>query len=164
MAIIRWEPARELHTVQSEINRLFGSLFDTPTHPGVRPQPAWVPATDLVETENEYVLSADLPGLSQEDVSIKVEGNVLTVAGERVTHSEEQGQGRYRLERASGSFRRSLRLPAGVDAEAITASFDKGVLEVHVPKPVAAQPRTVEITAGGAAAPAIETPEAPAAA
>jgi HSP20 family protein len=163
MAIVRWEPTRELHTVQSDINRLFNSLFDTPTRPGVRPQRGWVPATDLVETEQEYVLTADLPGLSQEDVSIQVQNNVLTVAGERVTQSEEQRQGGYRLERASGSFRRSLRLPVGVDAAAITASFDKGVLEVHVPKPVAPQPRTVEITAG-TDAPAIEGTEAPAAA
>ncbi|HWF56690.1 MAG TPA: Hsp20/alpha crystallin family protein [Solirubrobacteraceae bacterium] len=155
MAIIRWEPARELHTVQSEINRLWGSFFDTPTHAAVARTARWIPATDLVESDSEYVLRADLPGLSEEDVNIEVADGVLTVSGERKTENEERRQGYHRLERASGSFRRSLRLPEGVDADAITASFDKGVLDVHVPKPAARQPHKVAITVGDGR-PAIE--------
>jgi HSP20 family protein len=161
MAIIRWEPARELHTVQSEINRLFNSLFDTPTHAGAGQLRRWAPATDLIETEGEYVLRADLPGLTQDDVTIEVRDNVLSIAGERHTETTEQRQRYYRLERSSGSFRRSLRLPEGVDADAISASVENGVLEVHVPKPVARQPRTVTITAGGTQ-PEVESGEAPA--
>jgi HSP20 family protein len=158
MAIIRWEPTRELQAVQSEMNRLFNSFFDTPTHDGVNRLRRWVPATDLVEAENEYVLRADLPGLTQADVSIELDDNVLTISGERKAEHEEQKEGYYRLERAFGSFSRSLTLPEGVDPEAIKASFTNGVLEVRVPKPEERKPRKVAITVGGAQ-PAIEGSE-----
>jgi HSP20 family protein len=156
MAVIRWEPARELHTVQGEINRLFNSLFDTPTHATALRTRGWVPATDLVEGDSEYVLRADLPGLGEDDVTIEVENDVLTVSGERKGEHEEKRQGYYRLERSFGSFRRSLRLPEGVDAGAIVAGFDKGVLEIRVPKPAARKPHRVAITVGGER-PAIES-------
>jgi HSP20 family protein len=149
MALIRWEPAREIGTIQSEMNRLFNTFFDTPT--SVSNGAAlrrWIPAMDLVETEGEYVLKADLPGLSEGDVKIEVEDSVLTVSGERKAEHEERKDGYYRIERSSGSFRRSLTLPEGVDPEAVKATFDRGVLEVHVPKPEQRKPRKVEITVG----------------
>jgi HSP20 family protein len=81
MALIRWEPAREISSIQNEMNRLFNTFFDTPTsNGGTGPARRWVPAMDLVEAENEFVLKADLPGLSQENVSIEVEDNVLTLS------------------------------------------------------------------------------------
>ena len=104
---------------------------------------------DLVETEDEFVLRADLPGLSEGDVDIELEGNVLTVSGERKADYQEREGGYYRVERAWGSFARSLTLPEGVSAENITASFDRGVLEVRVPKPEQSKPRRVAITVGG---------------
>ncbi len=158
MAIIRWEPAQELATFQNEINRLFSSFFDTPTHQGAGQMRRWMPATDLVEGENEYVLRADLPGLGEEDVNIEVEDNVLTISGERRAEHESRKEGYYRLERAYGAFSRSLTLPEGVDATAISAGFDKGVLEVRVPKPEQRKPRKVAISVGATngAQPAIE--------
>ena len=149
-SLIRWEPARELHSVQSEINRLFNTLFDSPApiQAGASPR-RWVPAMDLVENERDFVLRADLPGISEQDVKIELEENVLTISGERRSESEERKDGFYRLERSSGSFSRSLTLPKGVDAGAITASFDRGVLEVHVPKPEVRKPHKVEIAVGG---------------
>ena len=103
---------------------------------------------DLVETEGDYVLKADLPGLSESDVKIEVEDSVLTISGERKAEHEERKDGYYRIERSSGSFRRSLTLPEGVDPAAVKATFDRGVLEVHVPKPEQRKPRKVEITVG----------------
>ena len=161
MALIRWEPAREIGTIQSEMNRLFNTFFDTPTSlssgPALR---RWIPAMDLVEGEGEYVLKADLPGLSDDDVKIEVEDNVLTISGERKAEREERKDGYYRIERSSGTFRRSLNLPEGVDPEAVKASFDRGVLEVHVPKPEQRKPRKVQISVAGEAPQAIEGSEA----
>jgi HSP20 family protein len=150
MALIRWEPVAELATIQNEMNRLFNTLFD---QPGQAPRGngmsrRWVPAMDLVETDDHYVLRADLPGLSQDDVNIELESNVLTVSGERKTEHEQHAEGYYRVERAFGAFSRSLTLPEGVDAEAIQANFDRGVLEVRIPKPEERKPRKVAITAG----------------
>jgi HSP20 family protein len=162
MALIRWEPVRELGTIQNEMNRLFNSFFDTPTatHSNGATFRRWIPAMDLVETEDSFVLTADLPGLSESDVNIEVEDNVLTVSGERKAEHEDRKGGYYRVERSYGSFRRSLTLPEGVDPEAVTATFDKGVLEVTVPKPEQQQPRKVQITVGrGSAGEAIEGSE-----
>ena len=121
MAIIRWEPFRDL----SELNRLFATAGA---------QRRWMPAMDLVESADEFVLTADLPGLSEEDVKIEFEDRVLTLSGERKSAHEETKPGYRRVERAFGSFSRSLTLPEGVDGEAITAGFDRGVLEIHVPQ------------------------------
>ena len=139
MALIRWEPV--------PMNRLFNNLFDTPTVASA-PARRFAPATDLIESDTHYILRADLPGLSEDDVNIELDGNVLSVSGERKSEHEHRGQGYYRVERSYGSFRRSLRLPEGVDAEAIKATFDKGVLEITVPKPEAAKPHKVQITVG----------------
>jgi HSP20 family protein len=148
MTIVRWEPMRELTSLQSEMNRLFNTVFDTPGSSGSGLR-RWVPAMDLVETNDAFVLRADLPGLSEEDVKIEIEDNVLTVSGERQAEHEAREEGFYRMERAFGTFSRALTLPKGVDADAVTASFDRGVLEVRVPKPEQAKPRRIEIAVGG---------------
>jgi HSP20 family protein len=95
------------------------------------------------------VLRADLPGVTEEDVSIEVENDVLTVSGERKAEHEQRGEGYHRLERAYGSFLRSLTLPGGVDPDAVQASFERGVLEVRIPKPEQHKPRRVAISVGG---------------
>jgi HSP20 family protein len=96
------------------------------------------------------VLRADLPGISESDVKIELDDNVLRISGERKSEQEERKQGYYRIERSSGAFSRSLTLPEGVDADAVKATFDQGVLEVRVPKPEARKPRKVEISVGSA--------------
>ncbi|HZE04732.1 MAG TPA: Hsp20/alpha crystallin family protein [Solirubrobacteraceae bacterium] len=151
MALIRWEPVRELGTIQNEMNRLFNSFFDTPTPSNGQALRRWVPAMDLVETETQFVLRADLPGMSESDVNIELEDNVLTISGERKLEHEERRAGYYRVERSSGSFRRSLTLPEGVDPASVKATFDRGVLEVSIPKPEQRIPRKVQISVGGAA-------------
>jgi HSP20 family protein len=162
MALIRWEPVRELGTIQSEMNRLFNSFFDTPTPANGTTFRRWIPAMDLVETDNAFVLKADLPGLTESDVSVELENNVLTISGERKSENQDRKAGYYRVERSYGSFRRSLTLPKGVDPAAVAATFDNGVLQVTVPKPEQQAPRKVQITVGGAPAgetPAVEAPE-----
>jgi HSP20 family protein len=166
MALIRWEPVRELNTIQNEMNRLFNTFFEAP-QPGNSGQTQlrrWLPPMDLVETDDHFVLRADLPGLSEKDVNIELEDSVLTISGERKAEHEERKEGYYRVERASGSFSRSLTLPEGVNADAVTAHFDKGVLEVRIPKPEQRKPRKVAISVGGDAEPkTIEGSESPAA-
>jgi HSP20 family protein len=149
MALIRWEPARELQSIQQEMNRLFGTFFDGPEGPGNGVTARrWIPAMDLVEDDGHYVLRADLPGLSQQDVRIELEGDVLTISGERASQQEERKEGYHRVERASGRFARSLTLPEGIDPESIEADFDKGVLEVRIPKPQERKPHRVAIKVG----------------
>jgi len=153
MALIRWEPVREIQTVQNEMNRLFNTFFDSPAggNGGHAMARRWIPAMDVVETDDHFVVRADLPGTAEQDVKIELDDNVLTISGERRAEHEQKGEGYYRVERAWGAFSRSLTLPEGVDADAIKASFDNGVLEVRVPKPEQPKPRKVEITLGDAA-------------
>ncbi len=160
MALVRWDPIREIDSLQGEMNRLFSTFFDTPTARGgangASAARRWIPAMDLIETGEHFVLKADLPGMDEGDVSIEVENNILTVSGERKTTHEEKHEGYYRLERATGAFSRSLTLPEGIDAERVTATFHNGVLEVRVPKPVQATPRRVQISLAGAEPKTIE--------
>jgi HSP20 family protein len=150
MALVRWEPVRELTSMQNEMNRLFNTFFDTPTTGNGSGDALrrWTPAMDLVETDEHFVLKADLPGLSEADVNVEVEDNVLTLSGERKAEHEDKREGYVRVERAFGSFRRSLTLPEGVDPEAVQATFDNGVLEVRIPKPEERKPRKVAIHVG----------------
>jgi HSP20 family protein len=149
MALIRWEPARELQTIQSEMNRLFGTFFDANGN-GENPIPRrWIPPMDLVEDGDHFVLRADLPGVTENDVTVELEDNVLTIAGERKTEHAERSEGYYRLERAAGGFSRSLTLPEGIDPESIEAEFENGVLTVRIPKPEERRPRRVAISVGG---------------
>jgi HSP20 family protein len=149
MAIVRWDPTRELDSLQGEMNRLFSTFFDSPTKAGGNGgSRRWIPSMDLVETQDHFVLKADLPGMSENEVNIELENNVLTISGERKTEHEEQHEGYYRLERATGTFSRALTLPEGIDADAVTAAFDNGVLTVRIPKPEQAKPRKVKIGVG----------------
>ena len=150
MALIRWEPVAELNTIQNEMNRLFNTFFDpsAPTGHANGATPRWLPPMDLVETPDHYVLRADLPGLSDGDVSIQLEDNVLTISGERSPKQGNEQEGYYRLERAFGTFSRSLTLPDGVDPDGVQAHFDRGVLEIRIPKPEQKKPKTVQITLG----------------
>jgi HSP20 family protein len=143
MALVRWEPMRELNTLQTEMNRLFNSFFDEGGKNGERRR--WAPAVDLLEREDSLVLRADLPGLNEDDVQIEVRDNVLTISGERRSEVEDSEQGYYRIERAFGSFSRSLALPDGIDSDKIEASFGNGVLEVKIPKPAERKPKRISI-------------------
>jgi HSP20 family protein len=150
MTLVRWDPSRELDTLQTEVNRIFDTFFGSSS--AARGSEArtrrWVPAMDLVETENHLVLRADLPGMKREDVEIEVKDGVLTISGERKAGQEERSEGFYRVERAFGAFSRSLTLPKDADPQQVEADFEDGVLEVRIPKPEEAKPVRVAIGAG----------------
>ena len=137
-----------------EVDRLFDAFFGQSDRTGRR----WVPAMDLVEAGDHFVLKADLPGLKDEDVKIEVQDGTLTISGERKAEHEEREHGWYRIERSFGSFSRSLTLPEHVDASAISASFHDGVLDVRIPKPEERKPQRVEIgtTSGNGKPAAVE--------
>jgi HSP20 family protein len=150
MALVRWDPARELDLLQGDMNRLFDTFFQgrgvgTPANGATR---RWIPPMDLAETDDEFVLRADLPGLDKDDLEIEVKDRVLTISGEREAEHEDRSQGFHRVERSFGRFSRSLDLPEGIEAGAVTAEFDRGVLEVRIPKPEDRQPTKVRIGGG----------------
>lgn len=151
MALVRWDPGYEVDSLQSEVNRIFDSFFGNDRRANASGTAArrWIPAMDLAETEGELILTADLPGMSEEDVEIEIKDNVLTISGERTASTEQQERGYHRVERSVGRFSRSLTLPEGVDADQIVAAFDRGVLEVTIPKPEERKPHRVTISANG---------------
>jgi HSP20 family protein len=146
MALVRWDPIRELDSLQGDMNRLFDRFFEGRPANGTGRR--WIPAMDLVETDDHLVLRGDLPGMTEDDIDIEIKDSVLTVFGERKAENEEKGEGYHRVERAFGSFSRSLTLPQGVDTDQVEANFDKGVLEVRIPKPAEAKPTRVQIGKG----------------
>lgn len=152
MALVRWDPTRELDLLQGDMNRLFDSFFQgrglglANGNGGAGRR--WIPPMDLVEADDEYVLRADLPGLAKDDLDIEVKDNVLTISGERRAEHEDRREGYHRVERAFGRFSRSLDLPEGIDADAVSADFENGVLEVRVPKPEERQPTKIAIGSG----------------
>jgi len=140
MAIIRWDPFREMTQVQNQLNRLVDQVW------GGR-QESWLPAVDVFDTKDAVVLKAELAGMDPDDIQIEVEDNVLTIKGER-RFEEKVDEGRYyRVERRFGSFQRSLALPQGVKADEIGASYDDGILTVSVPKVEEERPKRIEVKA-----------------
>ena len=136
------------------MNRLFNTFVEGPS-PGNGGR-RWLPAMDLVETQDDFVLRADLPGMSEDDVTIELQGNVLTLSGERKSEHDGDDTGYYRLERGWGQFTRTLTVPEGIDSNGITARFDRGILEVHIPKPEQQKPRRIAIEDAGDEQQAIE--------
>jgi HSP20 family protein len=148
MALVRWDPIRELDSLQGDMNRLFDRFFEGGRTANGSTARRWIPAMDLVETEDHLVLRGDLPGMTEDDVDIEIKDNVLTVSGERKSESEDKREGYHRVERSFGSFSRSLTLPQGIDPERVDAKFENGVLEVQIPKPAEAKPTRVQIGKG----------------
>ena len=162
MALVRWDPIRELDIAAGRDEPAVLVVLRQPDRAratAARRRAAGSRRWTSSRPAEHFVLKADLPGIEQSDVSIELEKNVLTVAGERKTEHEEKHEGYYRLERATGSFSRSLTLPEGIDADGVTASFDNGVLEVRIPKParrsraasrsrVGGEPATIDADAG----------------
>ena len=139
MAIIRWDPFREMTQLQNRFDRLFEAV-------GGR-QESWLPAVDVFDTQDAVVLKAELAGMDPDDIQIEVEDNVLTIKGERKFEETVDEERYYRVERRFGSFQRSLALPQGVKANEIQAGYDDGVLTVTVPKVEEEKPQRIEVKA-----------------
>jgi len=142
--LVRWEPFRELSTLHSEMSRMMNGLFEG----NGRTSQSWVPAVDVWETEDELVYAFDLPGIPEEKISIEFEDGTLTVAADRERQQEVSKDRLYRFERRYGSFARSIGLPQGVTEDGIRADYKDGVLELHVTKPKAPEPRKIQIGKG----------------
>ena len=150
MPVVHFGSTPEPSTIHGEMNRLFSTFFDTRTARGADNGATrrWIPAMDLVEAGEHYVVKADLPGMTEADVNIEITDDTMTISGERKAELEDKHEGFYHLERTSGSFSRALTLPEGIDPAAVTATFANGVLEVRFPKPAAAEPHRVKIAVG----------------
>src|SRR5438094_5885051 len=148
MAIVRWEPFRELVSTQDRLNRLFNDtfsrFFDEGDGISLR---AWAPPVDAYETDQSVVLKAELPGIKPEDVEIRVEDGTLYLKGERKFEKEVKEESYHRMERAYGSFLRTFPIPGSVDAEKATAEYKNGVLILTLPKKEEAKPKTIKIEA-----------------
>jgi HSP20 family protein len=140
--LVRWEPFRELGTLQSELSRLMNGMIEGN---GRTPQ-TWVPALDVWETPTEVVYAFDLPGIAEDQISIEVKDDNLTVSAERQKVDETSENGFYRFERRYGTFARAVGLPPGVDQENISARYENGVLEVRVPKPEEQKPKKIALS------------------
>jgi HSP20 family protein len=140
--LVRWEPFRELASFQNEISRWMNGLLDSP---GQVTQ-SWVPALDVWETDHEIVYAFDLPGIPEEDISLEVKDDTLTVSAHREKKEETTEDGFYRFERRYGTFARAVGLPQGVDQDQISARYENGVLEIRVPKPVEQKPHKIALS------------------
>jgi HSP20 family protein len=154
MAVVRWEPFRELAALQSEMSRWMNQVAGAGGPGNGGGTSTWLPAVDVWETDDALVLSFDLPGVDEDRISVELEDNVLTVSGERERTEKNEGDRFYRYERRFGQFSRSVTLPQGVNEDEIKADYKAGVLEVRVPKPEEQKPRRIPI--GGSEAAAIE--------
>jgi HSP20 family protein len=141
MTLVRWDPVRELATMEVEhLNRMFRDFY---YHPIAR---GWVPAVDVFESDShEFVIKAELPDMKREDINVTFENGTLTLAGERTAHDEASTDRFHRIERQYGSFTRSFTLPATVDASRISASYKDGVLTIRVPQRDEAKPKQIEV-------------------
>ncbi len=145
MAVVRWEPFRELAALQSEMSRFMNQLGGGTTGGNGPSSSTWLPAVDVWETDNELVLSFDLPGIAEDKIAVELDDNVLTVSGERERSQEETGDRFYRYERRFGTFSRSVTLPQGVREDTIKADYRDGVLEIRVAKPEEQKPKRIQI-------------------
>ena len=146
MALVKWDPFRDVEKLQNRINRMFEDSFgrscDLDDEMSLC---AWRPAVDIFKTENGIALSAELPGVSKENVSVEVKENILTLKGERLANQKIKEENYYRRERSYGKFQRAFTLPADVDSDKIKAEFKDGLLKIEVPKPEEHKPKTVTI-------------------
>lgn len=144
--LVRWEPFRELATLQDEMSRLMNSVTgDFGNGSSTR---SWVPALDVWETEDAIVYALDLPGILEKDISIEFEDGALTISAQRERTHEVSDDKLYRYERRFGTYSRTFGVPQGVTEDQINAEYHDGVLEIHVAKPEQPKPRRIEIGGG----------------
>ncbi len=146
-AMLRWSPTRQFH-FHNEIDEMFPRFFDGATDEAAQPAASWLPAAEGRIEDGTYVIQLALPGMDPKDVAVSLMDNVLTVKGERKADHDTTGKDYFVREVAYGPFQRSFALPEGVDATHVEAKYTNGMLEVKVPAPRAATPRTIEVKAG----------------
>lgn len=143
MALIPFDPFRELEALSTRLNKVFGGSVIRPEEPDGFG--AWAPALDVEETDKEYLIKADLPEVKKADVKVGIEDGVLTIEGERKQEKEEKNKRFHRVERTYGRFVRRLTVPSDVEQAQVAGEFKDGVLHIRLPKSAAAKPRSVEV-------------------
>jgi len=142
-SVIRWELFRNVNSLQEQFSRLFDTSF--PGRSSESDLTTWAPAVDIQETENELMLKADLPGIEEKDIDVRIENNTLTIRGERKFEKQVNEDNYLRVERSYGSFSRSFSLPNTINTEAINAEYKNGVLTVQMPKRAESKPKQVKV-------------------
>ncbi len=143
MAIIRYNPIREMMGLSDRLNRMFEEMSGFNADNQITG--SWTPAVDVYESENAIEIKADLPGMTEKDIDVSVENNTLTIKGERQFENEEKRENYHRVERQYGSFYRSFQLPNTVDVSKINANFKNGILELALPKREETKPKKISI-------------------
>jgi HSP20 family protein len=150
MAIVRFDPFRELAGMQERMNRVFGDLYGRRGDDELLSRGAWMPPVDIYENANhEIVLKAELPGLTREDIDVRLENNTLTIRGERKHEADVKEEQFHRVERSYGAFSRSFTVPATVDGDKVKAEFVHGVLSITLPMREEAKPRQIQVKVAG---------------
>lgn len=145
MTLVRLNTLRNFPSFNTSISRVFDDFFTEPEHRGHKALNSWHPVVDIHETETSTFISADIPGVKKEEISINVEENTLVLSGERKTDIETKKENYYRAERSFGKFRREFSLPASIDHEKISADYKDGVLTIEIPKPEEQKPKSIAI-------------------
>lgn len=145
MAVVKWDPFRDLLSIQDRMNKLFEQTLSRSRGEEGIAASTWAPAVDIYETPDTIVMKAELPGLTREDIEIQIRDNTLTLKGERRFAKDVQEENYLRIERAYGAFQRSFTLPATVQQEKTRAVFRDGVLELTLPKAEGAKPKKIAI-------------------
>ena len=145
MAIIRWDPFRDIITLREKMNRLFEDAVMARGEEKDMISSTWIPSVDIYETENSLILTAEIPGVDENNIEIKIEDNTLSLKGERLFEKETTEENYHRIERSYGSFYRSFTIPRSVDQEKIRAEHDNGVLRITMPKKPESKPKTVKV-------------------
>jgi len=153
MSIVRYDPFRDLRTLQEEVNRLFSTNLTRAFGDEGIGRGAWSPSVDIYENKDQIVLEAELPGMKQEDFNLSIENSVITLRGERKFEKSDESDNFHRVERSYGSFTRSFTLPQTVSAEGASAEYSNGVLRVTLPKREEAKSRKIEISGASGASP-----------
>jgi len=145
MAIIRWDPFRDIITLREKMNRLFEDAVTARGEEKDMISSTWTPSVDIFETENALILTAEVPGIDENNIEIKIEDNTLSLKGDRIFEKETSEENYHRIERSYGSFYRSFTLPRNINQEKIKAEHDNGVLRITMPKKPESQPKTVKV-------------------
>jgi HSP20 family protein len=147
--LTRWEPLRELATLQNRINRLVRESYSPEGPEEALTTTSFAPPVDIYEDEHNVTLKMEVPGIDEKDLNVRVESNTLTVHGERKIEKEEKEENFRRVERQYGSFTRSFTLPSSLDTENVQANYDKGMLEIRLAKRAETKPKQVKVKVGG---------------
>ncbi len=146
--LTRWDPFREFTSLQHRMDRLFRDFYGPEGREEALTTTTFAPPVDVYEDEHNLTLKIEVPGIEEKDIDVRVENNTLTVTGERKIEKEEKEENYRRVERQYGSFTRTFTLPQTVDAENVSADYDKGVLKISLPKKAEAKPKQIKVNVG----------------